>query len=182
MTPEEAHKDALKDFSEEERFLVRKALSRLSAHDDTPAHLTERLSQYTYRDRKVSPESAARAVDFLVGAGLLNEEAYAKNLVRALLSRGYGKRRIGGELYRRRFSAFVTEEVLSGLSEEEAEEEEAGRAFAMLSRRAASRHSDPDDRAEMGRLYGYLARLGYSSEVASAAIRRFQNGEEKTDG
>lgn len=168
----------LADFTTEERFLFKKALSRLSAHDDTPRRLCERLAKLTYRKEPVSREACVKVVRFLHAQGLINEKAYADDLVRALKSRGYGARRIEGELYRRKFSESTRARVREALRAEE--EDESSRAFVMLSRRAAARHSDLSDPQEKGRLYGYLSRLGFDSETCKSALKQLEEREEES--
>lgn len=160
----------LSGFTDEERFLLKKALSRLSCYDDTPRGLLLRLSEKKYKQMPVSGEAAKKVVRFLVREGLLREREYAENLISALKSRGYGTRRILRELHLRKFS----EEVCSAAREalQEASETEETRALEMLKKRAVSRKSDLSDRNEIQKLYAYLARLGFDSSVARTALSK----------
>jgi SOS response regulatory protein OraA/RecX len=164
------------NFSGEERFLLQKALSRLACHDDTPRRLLERLLRLKYQGEEVSREAGVNVVRFLVREGLLREKAYAKDLVSALKSRGYGTRRILQELKNRKFSEGVVADVRASLEEEDGEAE---RAFFMLSRRSASRRSDLSDRAEVSRLYAYLSRLGFSPDVCKQALNKLKAEDEE---
>lgn len=179
MSRNEERENPLLDFTCEERFLLKKALSRLSVYDDTPRGLCERLCKLQYKKAPVARESCVKVVRFLHAEGLLNERSYAQNLVSALKSRGYGTRRILGELSARKFSRCVLESVREDCAAEE--EEEAERAFSMLQRRADARRSDLTDAKEKNRLYGYLARLGFSPELSKQALERLICNEENEE-
>lgn len=165
------------DFTQEERFLLQKALRRLSCYDDTPRGLYARLVKLTYKKEAVDKESCRRVVKRLMQNGLLDERSYAENLLSALRGRGYGPRRILDEFYKRKFSEKTVSALAERLAEDAESEEE--RAFAMLSRRAASRRSDLSDLQEKQRLYGYLLRLGFSSAQSRAALDRLTEKEEE---
>ena len=173
---DDGRRTPLSDFSDEERFLLKKALSRLSVHDDTPKRLCDRLCELSYRKQKVSRESCVKVVRFLHAEGLLSEKKYASDLVSALKSRGYGRRRILNELRSRKFSSATLCRVAEELAKEE--QEELDRAFLMLSRRAAARKSELSDHAEKSRLYAYLLRLGYDSEIVKEALDQLTQEEE----
>ena len=172
MTPAET---TLSGFTDEERFLLKKALSRLSCYDDTPRGLLSRLSEKKYRNAPVSREACVKVVRFLVSEGLLREREYAENIVSALKSRGYGTRRILRELSARKFSSEICEQMRARL---ETDETEQLRAFEMLKKRALARKSDLSDRNEKQKLYAYLARLGFSSETCREALLKFSCEEE----
>ena len=166
----------LSDFSDEERFLLKKALSRLSVHDDTPKRLCDRLEKLSYRGDAVERASCVKVVRFLHAEGLISEKKYAADLVSALKSRGYGSRRIVAELQQRKFSPATVMRVGGELFDEREAERE--RAFLMLSRRAAARKSKLSDHAEKSRLYAYLLRLGYDSEIVKEALDQLTQEEE----
>ncbi len=167
---------SLSDFTKKERFLLKKALSKLSAHDDTPLRLCEKLSKLTYQGEAAGEDAAWHVVEFLCENGLLNESRYAENLLSALMHRGYGARRILQEFRARRFSAQSLEWLSQTLAEREEESMES--AFGMLSRRARARRSDLSDPAEVKKLFGYLMRLGYDATVCREAIRQLKEEEQ----
>ncbi len=165
----------LTGFTDEERFLLRKALSRLSCYDDTPRGLLSRLSEKKYKQAPVSRDACVNVVRFLVREGLLREREYAENLVSALKSRGYGTRRILRELSSRKFSREICEQMRANL---DADSDEETRALEMLRRRAFSRKSDLTDRSEKQKLFAYLARLGFDSETCREALLKLSCEEE----
>ncbi len=174
-------KSLLSDFTAQERFLLKKALSRLSAHDDTPRRLCERLGRLEYQNEPVSQASCVKVVRFLHAQGLLSETRYADDLVHALQARGYGSRRILQELSRRKFSEKILLQKREELSSDEEWERQKLRAFEKLSVRAAARRSDLSDSAERARLYGYLARLGFSSEICRGALEQLTEKDESNE-
>lgn len=174
---EERQTGLLSDFTNEERFLLKKALSRLSCYDDTARGLCSRLSRMTYKGAAVGEESARKVVRFLAAQNLLREKEYAQDLVRAMQSRGYGTRRILTELSRKQFQKNIVEAVREGLSCEE--EAEFSRAFSVLKNRAAARKSDLSDPQEKQRLYAFLARRGFSPDCVKRSLSKLSKKDEE---
>lgn len=166
------------DFGPEERFLCRRALNRLSVHDDTPRRLTQRLCRLEYAGGRVSREAAERVVAFLVEQGLIDEEAYAERLLSALKSRGYGTRRILSAFRERMFSPALIVSLQESLLQEDEEEQEEARATALATARARSAGLDLSLPRDRQRLYAFLARRGFSPDLSGRILQSLIQEEE----
>ena len=115
------------------------------------------------RDKGASPEMAQKAAAWLLDLGVLDERAYAAMVVRHYAAKGYGRKRLEAELYRRELPRELWEEAL----------EEMPDAGAQLDALVRKRLGDTTpDRKEVGRLASSLMRRGYSWEEVRAAIAR----------
>ena len=115
------------------------------------------------RDKGASPEMAQKAAAWLLDLGVLDERAYAAMVVRHYAAKGYGRKRLEAELYRRELPRELWEEAL----------EEMPDAGAQLDALVRKRLGDTTpDRKEAGRLASSLMRRGYSWEEVRAAIAR----------
>ena len=115
------------------------------------------------RDKGASPEMAQKAAAWLLDLGVLDERAYAAMVVRHYAARGYGRKRLEAELYRRELPRELWEEAL----------EEMPDTGAQLDALVRKRLGDATpDRKEVGRLASSLMRRGYSWEEVRAAIAR----------
>jgi regulatory protein len=126
--------------------------------------LERRLVQAGFEPDEVSTELAR-----LEAVGLIDDEAFARALVEGKMgSRGESRRVVAGRLAQAGVAADVARLAL-----DEAPEGEQERADRLVE----SRHLDPQ--VASSRLYGFLARRGYPSEIAKAASRRalFADGD-----
>ena len=115
------------------------------------------------REKGASPEMAQKAAAWLLDLGVLDERAYAAMVVRHYAAKGYGRKRLEAELYRRELPRELWEEAL----------EEMPDAGAQLDALVRKRLGDATpDRKEAGRLASSLMRRGYSWEEVRAAIAR----------
>ena len=115
------------------------------------------------REKGASPEMAQKAAAWLLDLGVLDEKAYAAMVVRHYAAKGYGRKRLEAELYRRELPRELWEEAL----------EEMPDAGAQLDALVRKRLGDATpDRKEIGRLASSLMRRGYSWEEVRAAIAR----------
>ena len=115
------------------------------------------------REKGASPEMAQKAAAWLLDLGVLDEKAYAAMVVRHYAAKGYGRKRLEAELYRRELPRELWEEAL----------EEMPDAGAQLDALVRKRLGDTTpDRKEVGRLASSLMRRGYSWEEVRAAIAR----------
>ena len=115
------------------------------------------------REKGASPEMAQKAAAWLLNLGVLDERAYAAMVVRHYAAKGYGRKRLEAELYRRELPRELWEEAL----------EEMPDAGAQLDALVRKRLGDTTpDRKEVGRLASSLMRRGYSWEEVRAAIAR----------
>ena len=115
------------------------------------------------REKGASPEMAQKAAAWLLDLGVLDERAYAAMVVRHYADKGYGRKRLEAELYRRELPRELWEEAL----------EEMPDTGAQLDALVRKRLGDATpDRKEAGRLASSLMRRGYSWEEVRAAIAR----------
>lgn len=117
-------------------------------------------------------QDAAECVACLVRLGFLKDGDYAAMVVRHYAARGYGRRRVQNELYRRKIPREMWDEALSQMPEQD------DTVYRLLCSRIKS--AEPD-RAELRRAADYLQRRGYSWDEIRAAIARYQSdsGEEQ---
>lgn len=122
-------------------------------------------------DEAAAEETAAWAESL----GFIDDEEYAKAVVRHYAAKGYGLLRIRGELARRGIERALWDEALSQLPEEM---EEA--AFAALRNILKG---GPADKARLRRAGQALARRGFSWNEVQRALRRYSEefGEEELD-
>ena len=116
-------------------------------------------------------ETAQAVADWLEELGYLNDEEYAKSVVRHYSAKGYGARRLRDELCRRGVPREFWEEAL-------AEAEESDECIdAFLAKKL--RGTEPGDRKALKRASDALARRGYSwSEIRDALARYGMEPEE----
>ena len=117
------------------------------------------------REREELRRSAQRAADRLEGLGLLNDEEYAKTVARHYAAKGYGRRKIQDELYRRGVPREFWADALVQ------SESQAGQLDELVSKRM--RGEEPT-RENLKRTSDYLARRGFSWEEISAALERYR--------
>lgn len=117
------------------------------------------------REREALRQAAEKTADRLEGLGLLNDEEYAKTVARHYAAKGYGRRKIQDELYRRGVPREFWEDALAqcGTREEQLDE--------LVSKRM--RGEEPT-RENLKRTSDYLARRGFSWEEISAALERYR--------
>lgn len=142
-----------------------KAVELLSVRARSVRDLQGRLRRAGAGDAAISA-----AVERLHALGLLDDEAYARNLARSrVLSGGVSRRRIGVELQKRGIACDVADEAIAEtLDEAELDEDGAARAAATKRLRALA-SLDPATRRR--RLYAFLARRGYPPDVIARALR-----------
>ena len=138
--------------------------------------LTARLMSRAQLIEKLCAKGAAQALaedtaDWAERIGLLNDENYARALVRHYQQRGYGIYKIKDELYRRKVPRTYWEDALAEL-EDPAEE---------IDRLLAAKLPDPSDRKQVKRASDALVRRGFSWEQVSAGIRRRREAADALD-
>jgi regulatory protein len=125
------------------------------------------------------------AIERLTALGLLNDEAYARNLAHARVVGGaVSKRRIGQELQKRGVARDVADEAIDATLED-VELDEMGGARAAAAKRMRSLKS-LDAPTRRRRLYAFLARRGYETAVISRVVKEVEAGrvddEDADDG
>jgi regulatory protein len=135
-----------------------RALEALAQKERTAAELGAWLAK-----RGFEPSQIADAVERLVAAGALDDEAFARRFAadkREL--RGWGPERIREALAER---GLERELIAAAIAEDHPEQ--LRRALALLERRGEA----PVDEPSRSRALGFLARRGYEPELAYEAVR-----------
>lgn len=164
LAPEEL--EALREAAALQRTKER-ALRIIGQRAMSEGELYQRLTE-----KGETEQNAAAAVAWLVGLHLLSDEDYAALLVRHYAAKGYGRRRVEQELYRRQVPKALWEAALAELPE----------PGDSLDRQLQSRlrGADPGDRKALKRATDALLRRGYGWEEIREAVERYR--EENTDG
>jgi regulatory protein len=137
-----------------DRALLRAAVAMLARRDFARAELGRRLLR-----RSAEPAdgpSVERVLDYLQAKGMLSEERFAREFVRARVER-YGPLRLRHELQRR---GVDEDGIQAALASQPGDE--FARARALWSRRFGEPPSTPIQRARQGR---FLAARGFSHDV-----------------
>jgi regulatory protein len=139
-----------------------RALGLLAVRQRSRGELERRLVQAGFESEEVSAE-----IDRLERVGLIDDEAFARSVVDSRMgSRGESRRVVGMHLSRAGISSQVAMEALDAAAE--GDDERARR----LAEARAVRMSGLEPQVAFQRLYGFLARRGYSPDVARGAARR----------
>ncbi|MEP7381457.1 MAG: regulatory protein RecX [Gemmatimonadota bacterium] len=125
--------------------------------------------QLRLRRAGAPPPAIASAVERLQALGLLDDEAYARNVARSrALSGGVSRRRIGQELQRLGVARDVADdavaETLADVGIDEAD------AAMIVARKRVRSLRSLDPRKQRQRLYAFLARRGYDAGVISRVV------------
>jgi len=146
--------------------VLARALAAIGRKERTVVEMRQWLA-----DREVEEEEIDRVVNFLIENEALDDRKFAFAYVsdKRELS-GWGRTRIRESLLKRGLRRDLIQEALDQASEDE--ESEVDRAARVLEERGA----DLSDDRGRSRALGLLARRGYSSEEAYAAIRRMSPG------
>jgi regulatory protein len=145
----------------ERTLAVSRALNFLGYRARSEKEVSDRLRLYGYSEGTV--EGVIRRLREL---GYLDDEEYARYVVREK-ARRYGPRRISAELRKSGVDAELTREVI--------DEEFAGRSELEDARSiAAQRYNRGGSDADARRVYGFLVRRGYSSEVCAEVAREYR--------
>lgn len=116
-------------------------------------------------EKNCQPERAGEIADWLEGIGLLNDGRYAADVVELYARKGYGKRKIRDELYRRGVPRELWDEALEQIEEEDS----AAAIDAFLEKKLKGSHEPKD----VKRASDALARRGFSWPEISDALRRY---------
>ena len=154
--------DALRAASERSRCRQR-ALRIIGARAMSVKELTDRL-----KEKGESPENAEDASAWLQEMHLLDDAQYAAMCVRHYAAKGYGKRRICDELYRRGIDRELWDAALDELPETD---DTVDRLLGAKLRGDVS----PEG---LQRAQGYLLRRGYSWDDIRAATERYLSGKD----
>ena len=158
----EAELDALRAASERSRCRQR-ALRIIGTRAMSVKELTDRL-----KEKGETPDNAEDAAAWLEQMHLLDDAQYAAMCVRHYAAKGYGKRRICDELYRRGIDRELWDAALDELPETD---DTVDRLLGAKLRGDVS----PEG---LQRAQGYLLRRGYSWDEIRAATERYLSGKD----
>ena len=178
--------DVTLDYVADERLRVGRPLTRAQAHDvlgavrrtivlDKALDLLA-IRARSGRDLRMRLRRAAAGdaditwvIERLVRQGFLDDSAYARQVARArVLGGGVSRRRVVTELRRRGIASDVADEAIDATLSEVDLDEEGAALHAAEKRMRALRSLEPAQQRQ--RLYAYLARRGFESEVVRKVI------------
>ena len=133
-----------------------RALKILERRDVSRKMLLDKLTE-----KGISNTDAEEVADWLCGLGVVNDERFAGLVVRHYAAKGYGKRRICDELYRRGIDRELWDTALDTVD----------RLLGAKLRGDVS----PEG---LQRAQGYLLRRGYSWDDIRAATERYLSGKD----
>ena len=139
------------------------ALKILERRDVSRKMLLDKLTE-----KGISCADAEEVADWLCGLGVVNDERYAGLVVRHYAAKGYGRRRIRDELYRRGIDRELWDAALDELPETD---DAVDRLLSARLRGAVSPEA-------LQRAQSYLLRRGYSWDEVCAATERYLSGKD----
>jgi regulatory protein len=147
--------------------LYDRALRLLAARSRSAAEIRRRL-----RRDGAALDRIERVIGALESRGLVDDAAHARAVTRSRVrSRAASSRRIEQELRRQGVAADVAAEAIGEVFADESVDEAA---VAMeVARKRAALLVDLPAPVQRRRLYGYLARRGYSPDIVRAAVDRY---------
>lgn len=140
-----------------------RALKILERRDVSRKMLLDKLTE-----KGISNTDAEEVADWLCGLGVVNDERYAGLVVRHYAAKGYGRRRIRDELYRRGIDREFWDGALAELPETD---NAVDRLLSVRLRGAVSPEA-------LQRAQSYLLRRGYSWDEVCAATERYLSGKD----
>jgi regulatory protein len=150
--------------------LVLKTLDRAMNMLEFRSRATKELGQ-KLKQKGEQKEHIDEALERLTKAGFLDDANYARQFTRSkITSSGFGSRRVSFELSRRGVSREVTSQAIADVKEhDQVDEKETLEKAAIKKLRSLARY-EPD--VQKRRLYGFLARRGFSGEDISKAMKK----------
>ncbi len=139
------------------------ALKILERRDVSRKMLLDKLTE-----KGISNTDAEEVADWLCGLGVVNDERFAGLVVRHYAAKGYGRRRIRDELYRRGIDREFWDGALAELPETD---DAVDRLLSVRLRGAVSPEA-------LQRAQSYLLRRGYSWDEVCAATERYLSGKD----
>jgi regulatory protein len=127
--------------------------------------------------RKQEPEALVdAALSKLVGLGSLNDEVFARQFVRARITRsGFSKRRLQTELARRGVSRQAADVAIAEVGEEESID--PAETLGKLAEKKLKTLSKLDEPTRNRRLWAFLARRGYEGNEIRSTLAELKSRE-----
>jgi len=141
-----------------------RAINMLAFQARSSRDLRRRLVQ-----KGEEPVQVDAAIDRLTAAGFIDDAQFARQLARSkLLGAGASKRRLQQELFKRGVERGTADEAIAEvIADEDVDEEAVVREVAAKKLRSLQRDDEPTRRRK---LYAFLARRGYDSDVIRRAL------------
>ncbi|HVQ29614.1 MAG TPA: regulatory protein RecX [Vicinamibacteria bacterium] len=140
-----------------------RALGRLARRDHAEVEMRRALKRAGHGEDEVEA-----AVTRLKGQRALDDERFAEAFARSrLLHRGLGRRRIESELQRRGVTRAVAQKGLGEALQDVSE----GAALEAQARRYWQARTKDEPRARVQKLWAFLLRRGYPSDLVRARLR-----------
>ena len=146
----------------ERALAMSRVLGYLGYRSRSEKEVRERLRRYGYGE-----ETVDSVVGRLEELGYLDDEDFARLLARGKARKRYGSRRVSAELRRSGVGAELAEKVVAEEFAGKSEKEEARSV-------ATQRYNRVGSEAEARRVYGFLVRRGYSSEVCAEVASEYR--------
>lgn len=155
----------------DERYRARqKALNLLAYRPRSTGELETRLKKAGF-----SPPAIEHAVGRMDHLGYLDDESFARTFARERIGSGkHGSRRVLADLGRRGVRGSM---ALRAVEEASRERDETADALALAEKRARALPSGLDGHRKRQRLYGHLARRGFSAEAIREALSTLADGQ-----
>lgn len=144
-----------------------KAIALLTRKPQSRKELMRKLKEWG-----ASPEESETLCDRMEELGFLNEEEYARQIVRHYSGKGFGEKKLRDELYRRGVPRHFWDEAL------EHAEDSAEALDAFLRKKLDGKALD---RKELNKVSGALARRGYNWTEIRDALNRWGGEIEEFD-
>ena len=152
----------------------KKVLERLQRQCVRMETCTSDLYRKALKAMEGDAEAAARILASLTADRFVDDRRYAGMVVRHYAARGYGRRRIEQELYRRGIGRPLWDQAMEELPAAD------DTVYALLCQKLRGTQALPPD---IQRAQGYLLRRGYSWEEIRAALDHYraQNEDDTRD-
>ena len=146
-----------------------RALKLLEKRDLSRQMLLDKLTE-----KGIAEAEAQEVADWLCGLCVVDDRRYAGMVVRHYAARGYGRRRIEQELYRRGIGRPLWDQAMEELPAAD------DTVYALLCQKLRGTRALPPD---IQRAQGFLLRRGYSWEEIRAALDHYraQNEDDTRD-
>lgn len=148
------------------RKAVNKAADLLSRRDHSVKELRDKLI------RTVDPQSADKAIEKMLEFGYLDDEKYAKSLIKYLVdTKHYSVSHVRQECFKRGIDRDIVQQLL-----DEDEPDNVSNALALIEGKYRTKLSQENGREKV---IAALMRKGFSYGDIKSALYRFENGDEE---
>ena len=125
------------------------------------------------RDKEFSPDIIQQTVEYFKKIGAINDQQFAIGWIRSRLNKPLGAYRIGRELRQKG----IDDDMIAATLADASQDYDEDAAVVSLAQKRLKKYKAIDPLAARRRLYGYLARRGFSN----GAIMKALNGIAKRE-